>query len=151
MNLQEKFAALPPELQEKFFAVKDAAGLDAYLAEAGVELTAEEKSHVFALYVEGTAPLQDLELENVAGGGCGGGGGGGAPPPIIIKSLDEWCATCTWPLRPPTESSASSRIWNQNVIESVCNSCRNGQHWVNGGRPRFHQTAHEWNYGTIWL
>jgi hypothetical protein len=71
MNLQEKFAALPPEIQEKFLAVKDEAGLDALLKEAEIELSVEEKEQVLALYVAGAAPLQDYELENVAGG-CGG-------------------------------------------------------------------------------
>ena len=70
MTLHEKFAALTPEQREKFSALKDGAGLDAFLTETGFELTDEEKAQITELILSGKLPLSDDELENAAGGGC---------------------------------------------------------------------------------
>ena len=43
MTLIEKFATLTPEQREKFKALKDGAGLDAFLAETGAAFSQEEK------------------------------------------------------------------------------------------------------------
>jgi len=71
MTIAEKFANLTPEHLEKFKALKDSAGLDAFLTETGLELTAEEKAKVLQYIESGKLPLADEELDNVAGGGCG--------------------------------------------------------------------------------
>ena len=70
MNLTERFAALTPEQREKFNALKDGAGLDAFLTETGFELTDEEKTQILEYIASGQLPLADEELESVAGG-CG--------------------------------------------------------------------------------
>jgi len=71
MTFTEKFANLTPEYLEKFNALKESAGLDALLTEAGLELTAEEKTKVLQYIETGKLPLADEELDNVAGGGGG--------------------------------------------------------------------------------
>jgi len=68
MTIAEKFANLTPEQREKFNALKDGAGLDAFLSETGMELTAEEKAQVMKYIEFGKLPLSEEELENVAGG-----------------------------------------------------------------------------------
>ena len=69
MTLTEKFAKLTPEQREKFSAVSDSAGLDAFLAETGAALSQEEKARVMELITSGKQPLADEELENASGGG----------------------------------------------------------------------------------
>jgi len=69
MTFTEKFANLTPEQREKFNALKDGAGLDAFLSETGMELTAEEKAQVMKYIESGKLPLSEEELETVAGGG----------------------------------------------------------------------------------
>ena len=73
MTLTEKFKGLTPGQREKFNALKDSAGLDAFLSETGLELTDEEKAQVLEYIASGKLPLADEELDNVAGGGCGSG------------------------------------------------------------------------------
>ena len=70
MTLTERFAALTSEQREKWGLLKDSAGLDAFLSEAGLELTAEEKAQAASYIVSGKVAISDEELENVAGGGC---------------------------------------------------------------------------------
>ncbi|MCL2096229.1 MAG: hypothetical protein FWH10_04910 [Oscillospiraceae bacterium] len=72
MTLTQKFAALTPEQQEKFKALKDSAALDAFLAENSLTLTDEEKAQAAEYFKTGKLPLPDEELDNVAGG-CGFG------------------------------------------------------------------------------
>ena len=68
MTQKENFKGITPEHLEKFKVLKDSAGLDALLTEAGIELTAEEKTKVLEYIESGKLPLADEELENVAGG-----------------------------------------------------------------------------------
>ena len=68
MTLHEKFQALTPEQREKFNTVKDSAGLDAFLTETGLELTADEKEQVTEFITTGKQPLSDDDLNAVAGG-----------------------------------------------------------------------------------
>ena len=68
MTLQEKFQALTPEQREKFYTIKDSAGLDGFLAETGAALSQEEKERVMELITSGKLPVADEELDNVAGG-----------------------------------------------------------------------------------
>jgi len=68
MNLTERFATLTPEQREKFYTIKDSAGLDAFLTETGLELTADEKEQVTEFITSGKQPLSDDELNAVAGG-----------------------------------------------------------------------------------
>ena len=68
MALTERFATLTPEQREKFNALKDGAGLDAFLSETGLTLTGEEKAAVTAYIASGKLPLADEEIENVGGG-----------------------------------------------------------------------------------
>ena len=70
MRLTERFAALTPKQREQWGAIKDGAGLDAFLSEADLELTAEEKAQAASYIGSEKAALSDEELENVAGGGC---------------------------------------------------------------------------------
>ncbi|MCL2078571.1 MAG: hypothetical protein FWH17_01865 [Oscillospiraceae bacterium] len=68
MTLTERFAALTPEQQETFSTVTDSAGLDAFLAETGLKLTADEKAQVTEVITTGKQPLSDDDLSAVAGG-----------------------------------------------------------------------------------
>jgi hypothetical protein len=68
MTLTERFASLTPKHREQFAAVKDEAALDAFAAEHGVELTAEDKTSVLEYFQSGVIPLDDDDLEAVAGG-----------------------------------------------------------------------------------
>ena len=81
MTLKEKFAKFTPEQQESFLvAVKDGAGLDAFLSENSLELTSEEKAQALEFLKSGKLPLSDEELKNAAGG---------ARPPIgYIKTTE---------------------------------------------------------------
>ncbi|MCL2096226.1 MAG: hypothetical protein FWH10_04895 [Oscillospiraceae bacterium] len=73
MTIAQKFAALTPERQENFKAIKDAAALDAFLNENNLALTDEEKAQALEYFKSGKLPLADEELDNVAGG-CGSSG-----------------------------------------------------------------------------
>jgi len=68
MNLTERFATLTPEQREKFYTINDSAGLDAFLAETGLELTSDEKEQVTEFITSGKLPLSDDEINAVAGG-----------------------------------------------------------------------------------
>ena len=68
MTLLKKLQALTPGQWGKFHALKDGAGLDAFLSETGVELTAEEKAQALEYIESGKLPLDDEKLDNVAGG-----------------------------------------------------------------------------------
>ena len=68
MTLAEKLQALTPEQREKFYTIKDSAGLDGFLAETGAALSQEEKERVMELITSGKLPVADEELDNVAGG-----------------------------------------------------------------------------------
>ena len=68
MTITEKFATLTTEQQEKFNALKDGAGLDAFLSDTGLELTEEEKAQVLEFIETGKLPIDDDELDAVAGG-----------------------------------------------------------------------------------
>ena len=70
MTLTDKFRGLTPGQREKFNALKDSVGLEAFLFETGLELTVEEKAQVLEYIVSGKLSLADEELDNVAGGGC---------------------------------------------------------------------------------
>jgi len=73
MTLTGKFIGLTPEQREKFNALKDSVGLEAFLSETGLELKVEEKAQVLEYIASGILPLADEELDNVAGGRCGSG------------------------------------------------------------------------------
>lgn len=68
MTLMEKFATLTPEQREKFAEVKDAAALDAFVSEQGIDLTDEEKTQTLEYIKTGVLPLDDDELDAAAGG-----------------------------------------------------------------------------------
>ena len=68
MTLKQKYEQLTAEQREKFAAVKTAEQLEAFLAETGAELTAEEKQQVLAYADTGAMPLDDGDLDAVAGG-----------------------------------------------------------------------------------
>jgi len=70
MTIQEKIEALTPEQREKFSAVKTEQELDAFLAEFGVELTAEERATLSEHLKAKNAPreLTDDEVAEAAGG-----------------------------------------------------------------------------------
>jgi len=68
MTITEKFATLTTEQQEKFNALKDGAGLDAFLSDTGLELTEEEKAQVLEFIETGKLPIDDDELDAAAGG-----------------------------------------------------------------------------------
>ena len=68
MTLQEKFASLTTEQHRKFSAIEDGAGLDTFLTETGLELTADEKEQVTEFITSGKQPLSDDDLDAVAGG-----------------------------------------------------------------------------------
>jgi len=68
MTITEKFATLTTEQQEKFNALKDGAGLDAFLSDTGLELTEEEKAQALEFIESGKLPLTDEEVNAVAGG-----------------------------------------------------------------------------------
>ena len=70
MAILDKYSALTREQQEKFLTLKDAAAFDIFLAETGVELTAEEKEQITNGFETGKIALSDAELENAAGGAC---------------------------------------------------------------------------------
>jgi len=68
MNITEKFSTLTQEQRELFNTVSDGAGLDTFLSQSGIELTAEEKAAALEFVASGLLPLDDDELDAVAGG-----------------------------------------------------------------------------------
>ncbi|MCL2078570.1 MAG: hypothetical protein FWH17_01860 [Oscillospiraceae bacterium] len=68
MTLQEKLTKITPVQREKFNTIKDGAGLDAFLTETGIELTADEKAQVLKFIETGKLPLSDEEMDSAAGG-----------------------------------------------------------------------------------
>ena len=71
MNITEKFSTLTREQRELFNTVSDGAGLDTFLSKSGIELTPEEKAAALEFIASGLLPLDDDELDAVAGG-CSG-------------------------------------------------------------------------------
>ena len=86
MNIQEKFENLTPEQREKLQAVKTEQELDAFLAEAGIEPTSEERAMLSEELKAKNAPreLADDELEEAAGGE----GFPGGNPPLEAKGWE---------------------------------------------------------------
>ena len=68
MNITEKFSTLTQEQRELFNTVKDGAGLEAFLGQSGMMLTPEEKTAALEFVASGLLPLDDDELDAVAGG-----------------------------------------------------------------------------------
>jgi len=68
MTLTQKIAGLTPEQREKLGTVKDEAGLNAFIAENGIELTDEDKKEALAYFENGVTPMSDDDMEAVAGG-----------------------------------------------------------------------------------
>ena len=68
MTLTERFAALTPEQREKFNAVGDGTGLEAFLSEIGFDVTADEKARVLEYIATGKLQLSDEEISTLAGG-----------------------------------------------------------------------------------
>ena len=68
MTLAEKFKGFNPEQQEKLLAIETAEELDAFLAETDIVFSGEEKSMIIEYINTGVAPLNDDDLEAVAGG-----------------------------------------------------------------------------------
>ena len=71
MNITEKFSNLTREQREFFNTVRDGAGLEAFLGKSDIELTSEEKVAALEFIASGLLPLDDDELDAVAGG-CSG-------------------------------------------------------------------------------
>ena len=72
MTIQERFEALTPEQLQKLSTVKTERELDGFLAEAGIEATAEEKAALSAQLkaINTSRELTDEEVE-IASGGAG--------------------------------------------------------------------------------
>jgi len=68
MTLTQKFAELTPEHLEQFNTVKDAAGLEAFAAQHGIEFTEEEKAKLAQYLQDGLLPIDDDDLDAAAGG-----------------------------------------------------------------------------------
>ena len=68
MTLAQKFEKFSPEEQERLFAIQNAAELDTFLAETGQELSGDDKAKVLEYIGTGVAPLDDDDLEAIAGG-----------------------------------------------------------------------------------
>ena len=68
MNLAEKFANLSVEQQKQMREIKNVAGLDAFLVAEGITLSAEAHAEVLAFFNTGIKPLNDDDLDAVAGG-----------------------------------------------------------------------------------
>ena len=68
MTIQEKINALTPEQREKLSTVKTEQELDAFLAETGIEPTAEERAMLSEHLKAKNGELTDDELEAAAGG-----------------------------------------------------------------------------------
>lgn len=68
MTLIQKFANLTPRQREKFAAIKDGAELDAFVSETNIDLTEEEKTQAGEYLKKGMLPLDDDDLDTVAGG-----------------------------------------------------------------------------------
>ncbi len=69
MNLSEKFASLTKEDKERLGAVEDMPELEAFLSEHGIELTGDQKAALLEGIRSGVKPIEDDELNAVAGGG----------------------------------------------------------------------------------
>ena len=67
MTLIEKFATLTPAQRERFDALKDGTGLDAFLSETELELSAEEKEQATELITSGKLLIPDGELDAAVG------------------------------------------------------------------------------------
>ena len=68
MTIQEKIENLTPEQREKLQTVKTEQELDAFLAESGIEPTAEERAMLSEHLKAKTGELTDDELAEAAGG-----------------------------------------------------------------------------------
>ena len=84
MTLIQKFATLTTEQKEQFTAVKDEAALEAFASKHGIDLSDELKADAAEYFRTGVLPLDDDELDNVAGGGCGSD-----PPDVQWKKKAE--------------------------------------------------------------
>jgi len=69
MTIQEKLETLTSEQREKLSTVKTERELDAFLAESGIEPTAEERAILSEHLKAKNGELTDDELEAAAGGG----------------------------------------------------------------------------------
>ena len=68
MKPTEKFANLTAEQQQQIREIKDAAGLDAFLASEKIVLDESDKAAVLSYFETGKQPLDDDDLDVVAGG-----------------------------------------------------------------------------------
>ena len=68
MKLTEKFANLNAEQLQQIREIKDAEGLYAFLGEQNIELDEAERAAVLSYIETGKQPLDDDELDAVAGG-----------------------------------------------------------------------------------
>lgn len=68
MTIQEKFDTLTPKQREKLGAVKTEQELDTFLAETGIEPTAEERAMLSMHLKSKTGELSDDEVAEAAGG-----------------------------------------------------------------------------------
>ena len=68
MTITEKIAKLTPEQREKLGAFKDGTGLEAFLSEIGLDVTAKEKARVLEYITTGKLQLSDEEISTLAGG-----------------------------------------------------------------------------------
>ena len=68
MGLSEKFGKLTAEQQQQIREIKDAAALDALLAAEGIVLSAQEHAEALTFFETGKQPLDDDDLDAVAGG-----------------------------------------------------------------------------------
>ncbi|MCL2080046.1 MAG: hypothetical protein FWH17_09485 [Oscillospiraceae bacterium] len=130
MTLAQKFEEFNPEQKEQLLAVKSEAELDAFLAKTGKELSPEEKAEALEYIATGVAPLEDDDLEAVAGGKSGDDE---QPPP-----------------EQTTEMSKQQAFADGRRVKIICNSncilkqgCQAGHVWCEsfstaGG-------AHFWN------
>jgi len=68
MTIAEKIATLTPEQTQKFIALENSTELDAFLSDAGLELTGEEKAQALEFIESGKMQMSDEDIENAAGG-----------------------------------------------------------------------------------
>ena len=68
MSLSEKFANLTAEKQQQVREIKDAAGLDAFLASDQIMLDEAERAAALLYFETGKQPLDDEDLDISAGG-----------------------------------------------------------------------------------
>jgi len=142
MTLTQKFANLSPEQREQFAAVKDGAALDTFLAEHGITLTDDERQSALEYFQSGILPLDDDDLDAVAGGASKEDSANQAAndgrtynmPSAIMSQINGYCAcnhSHKW-ARTRTykgQSSGTNASFIYDYSDIKCYNC--GKTWAN--------------------